>query len=127
VSDPPLDQALATAEAELASVKRDQDLISRRRRDLEREITGLRLALERVGQRTRGTSDVDWADIPQTQAILRALEIIGEPAGPKAIAAVLEGRLGREVNYYSVGSTLSYLHRQGRVSHVGHGRWEVPD
>lgn len=102
--------------------------------DLEKEVVGLEIAVERRGGRgdaptfseatVTPTKDARrWARKPRTQAVTDALkDIYPKTLGPRALTDVLH-QYGRDDERDSVAAALAYLKNAKRVERVGYGEW----
>jgi hypothetical protein len=127
-----LEEALETAQADLAEVETDRDELSQRQReldakadDLRAEIRGLELALKRQ-QPSRPDvivpSEIRWAKMSRLDAICEVLREEG-PLGPTEISEALTRR-GREGDLPKlVSASLNDLMHRGRVNHANGRRW----
>jgi hypothetical protein len=128
-----LRDALGAAVAQERALRDKRDAIDKELADLEVEVRGLRMAMERYSREAPGQDqlpiEVSGAPDPEelhgaarTDAIEAVLASATEPMSPTAIVARLHD-LGRDDNYSAVSAALAYLHRTHRVHSVGRGQW----
>lgn len=136
-----LRQAEADLDAMRADIEADQAAMAEKEARASAQaslVNGLRMALDRYVSGTPITAgptenpetiaaEAWWKTAPRTRAILRALQEMGYPAGPTAIAEFLNRQGRPQDNPILVSASLNHLSNTGRVLSLGHGQWVVAD
>lgn len=122
-----LREALAATKDEIAAAKKEQDELQDKLDRLTREQAGLELALARH-QGREAVVPSGWGRLKRSEAIVRVLELAGNPLSPKEITTRLSSTERTDDRYELISAGLSYLKRIGVVQSAGYGRWELsPD
>lgn len=123
-----IDAALRKARQDRDAAVAERDRLDSEIAELELMIRGLELALARVdstsGRPSQDAARSAWTDLPRTDAVIRALEEIGQPAGPADVTKVLRSH-GRDDERDLVSASIAYLKTQKRVHSPGYGRWAL--
>jgi DNA repair exonuclease SbcCD ATPase subunit len=128
-----LQEALEAALERQRRLQHDREALDEQLADLEIEVRGLRMALERhlgrediertVAERaTRLKTALDSQRVSRTDAILGVLRRAGRPMSPTEIREALH-ELGREDEYNAVSAALAHLAKSERAQSIGRAQW----
>jgi hypothetical protein len=128
-----LREALQEAVTQERRLRAKRDEIDKELADLEVEVRGLRMAVERYSHAAPNQDRLpievsavlmngDLLQAPRTDAVRVVLQPATSPMRPTEIVSQLH-ELGRDDDYAAVSAALAYLHRVDRVHSVGRGQW----
>jgi hypothetical protein len=124
-----LHEALTAALEEERVLREQRDLIDKKLADVETELRGLRMAIERHTAATRGTVVVGAelrapGELARTDAIMMVLRKAERPLNPSEVVEALHD-LGRDDEYNAVSAALAHLARTDRAYSASRGQWRA--